>query len=327
MKRTVLCIFSLLLILLVFCTMISPKAAQEMETLVVAKRTESKMNTSIGDMSLRWEHGQDMIYTLTEGTGWETGLRIAEMPRRAYTWYDGAATIGPGVEYLYIYSASRPPVAGGTVRSVKVKYGNDEYLIWHPETLGDFDKLPNSITVIARGENVAHVRSRNAANPYFEHNMWFTFKDMVGKEVRVYSLRDVESFAKALPWAVAIFSALLCSILLWAGTFLLTRKGSNKWIWLGNTGLTAALLGAIPLLCDQFNLPASLMPPTSILDISHYAGELQRVITAMKTIGNSAVRSWYSQAATLSALVAAVSILLTVGVVLAERYFCSRIKE
>jgi hypothetical protein len=187
--------------------------------------------------------------------------------------------------------------------------------------------LPNSITVIARGENVAHVRSRNAANPYFEHNMWFTFKDMVGKEVRVYSLRDVESFANALPWVAAIFSALLCSILLWAGTFLLTRKGSNKWIWLGNTGLTAALLGAIPLLCDQFNLPASLMPPTSILDISHYAGELQRVTAAMETIGNNTVRSWYSQAATLSALVAAVSILLTVGVVLAERYFCSRIKE
>ena len=47
----------------------------------------------------------------------------------------------------------------------------------------------------------------------------------------------------------------------------------------------------------------------------------------METIGNNTVRSWYTQAATLSALVAAVSILLTVGVVLAERYFCSRIKE
>ena len=40
MKRIVLCIFSFLLILLVFCTMVSPKAQEEMMTLVETKKTE-----------------------------------------------------------------------------------------------------------------------------------------------------------------------------------------------------------------------------------------------------------------------------------------------
>lgn len=325
MKRTVLCFFSLLLILLVFFTFITPKVEEEMATLAVTKRTEPRMNTSISDMSIQWEHGNNVIFTLTEGSGWETGLRITEMPRHYYSRYDGVATIGPGVEYLYIYSASRPPVTGGTVKAIKARYGNDTYLLWHPETIEGLGILPNSMTLLSETENAALLGCRNGAFPYFEHNMWYTFRRSVGDDVRIYSLHDAESFCMALPWVSAVFATLLCCLILWGGTCALTKKENcKKWVWIGNIGLIGGLLCVIPTLLEQFDLPASLLPPEFILDIPHYVREFQRITASMASLGETSVEFWLTQATTASVLVALISILLTSSILLAEHLLSRR---
>ena len=230
MKRTVLCIFSFLLILLLFCTLVSPKAQEEMITLVEAKRTEknSPQNTNVGGIAIEWKTSERMLYSIVDGSGWESGLRIAEVPPRYYNDYGTYAAIGPYSDYRYIYSASRDPVAGSTVRSVKIKYGKDNYLLWHPESIGELDKLSNSMELLAKGENAALIYCWNGAFPYFEHNMWYTFRGSVGDDVRIYSLHDAENFCLALPWITAVFAALLCCLILWGGTCALTRKENCK---------------------------------------------------------------------------------------------------
>ena len=330
MKRIVLCIFSFLLILLVFCTMVSPKAQEEMMTLVETKKTDkdSPLNTSVGEIAVQWNTSERLLYTIVDGTGWETGKRIATVPSRYYNDYGSYMVIGPYSDYRYIYTASRDPVAGDTVKAVKVRYGMDTYLLWHPETLGELDKLSNAMTLLNRTENTALIACRNGANPYFEHNMWYTFTvNKVGKEVRIYSLNDVQTFCRALPWVAAIFTGLLCSILLWAGTFLLTGKGRRRWLTLGNVGLVAVFLGAIPVLSNQFNLPASLMPPSAILDISHYVGEMQRVVSSAAALGENGPQSWLSQAAVSCALIIGLSILLTVALLIAESRLCHKMEK
>ena len=329
MKRKVLCVFSLILILLVFCTLVSPKALEEMMTLVEAKRTEkeSPLNTNVGAIAYQWRNTDDILFNIVDGTGWETGLRIAEIPSYYFNDYGSYGTIGPYSDYRYIYTASREPVAGDTVKAVKVTYGMDTYLLWHPETVEDLTVLSNAMELLAKGENAALISTWNGASPYFEHNMWYNFKKTAGEDVRIYSLNDTRAFAEALPWVAAIFTSLLCSILLWAGTFLLTRKRSSKWLWLSNCGITAVLLGAVPVLCSRFDLPASLMPPSSILDISHYTAELGRIISSAAALGEYGPQSWFARAGILSGILAGAAILLTLGILLAESRLCPKNKE
>ncbi len=330
MKRKTLGVFSLLLILLVFCTFIAPKAQEEMMTLVETKRTEknSPMNTNVGEIAIEWRTSERMLYNIVEGSGWERGQRIAEVSPLYYNDYGSYATIGPYSDYRYIYTASRDPVAGDTVRAVKVKYKNDIYLLWHPETVGDLSKLSNSMKLLAKGENVALISTWNGQYPYFEHNMWFNFRKTVGEEVRVYSLNDTKTFCQALPWIAGVLSVLLCSIVLWAGTCLLTRKeGRSKWIRMGNTALVGLLLCAVPILLEQFDLPASFMPRKVILDIPHYAEELQRITAAMASMGDTTVQTWLSQAAVSCALIIGLSILLTVALLIAESRLCHKMEK
>ena len=326
MKRTVLCIFSFLLILVVFCTLISPFAQEEMVTLVEAKRTDksSPLNTNVGEIAIAWKSSERMLYTIVSGSGWEAGQRIASVPSRYYNDYGTYLAIGPYTEYLYIYTASRDPVPGDRVKAVKIKYGKDTYLLWHPESVGELNPLSNSMELLAKGEREALIYCWNGATPYFEHNMWYTFKDMVGQEVRIYSLRDTQTFMEALPWIAGVFTALLCSIVLWAGTFVLTRKEGRKWVWLCNGGLIALCLGAVPMLCQCFDLPASLMPKENILDISHYITTFQRITSSMEALADPSVQGWLDRAATTSAWIAGGSLLMAMAILVAEYILSKR---
>lgn len=321
MKRKVLCFFSLLLIFLLFFTLVSPKVEEEMATLAETKIADGRgtYNVAVGAIAIDWGSEEEVLFNIIEGKGWTSGLRLAEIPPRAYTRYKDHIEIGPGTRYWYVYSASRKPVSGGTVRAVDIKYRNDTYLIYHPASVGELNILPNTMKVLNRAENVALLSNWNGAYPFFEHNMWYTFKETVGQEVRIYSMHDVEQFTKALPWIAGVISALLCSILLWGGTWILTREdGCSKKVWMGNIGLIGLLLGAVPLLYSLFDLPASLMPREFILDISHYVEEFRRIMQSMASMGDYRVYNWLTQATMVSTVILGVSILLAVGLLLAE---------
>lgn len=327
MKRKVLCFFSFLLILLVFFTIVSSKVEEEMITLVDARKGEGKgnRNVSVGTIAIVWENSNDRLFNIVEGDGWESGLRIAEIPSVYFDRYEGHVELGAGTEYWYVYSASREPVLGSAVNVVETERGEDTYLLWHPESISNLDRLPNSMDVIAHEGNVALISNWGATFPFFEHNIWYTLKGKLGNELRVYSLHDVQQFVQALPWIVGAIVAAFCSIILWSASWILSGKISCRKRTLGiNTLLIVALLSILPLLLDQFDLPASLMPQESILDIPHYIETFGRITASMDTMGDSTVQTWLSQATTNCWTIAWLGVAITGAIVTAEGILCHR---
>lgn len=345
MKRRVLCVISFLLLLLVFFTFISPKVEDEMTTLADARKRKNVAvgrTIQISTISLFWRDGDDRIYSISEGKGWESGLRLSELSPMKYKyeeWFDHVE-LAAGDEYWYVYSASRNPVLGGAVKAVEITKGEDKYLIWNPEAIdpirdtpptvsiggdsfhggwipgsdvtiiGPLPKpepevvLPNSMDLISQNGNVALVSITNGNFPFFEHSVWYTFRNKISEDVRIYSLNDVHQFTRSLPWIAGIISALLCSMILCAASWIITaKKGFNKKALICNVVLIVVLLAAVPILTKCFDLPASLMPPESILDFSHYSEEFERIVSSMDLLGDSTVNDWLLKSKIISILV------------------------
>ena len=282
MKRNVLRLFSLLLILLLYVTLVSPKVEEEMSTLVEARHgigTKSNRNIVVGKIAITWKHSDDVLYNIVEGSGWESGLRVAEIPSDYYDLYSGHVELGAGTDYWYIYSASREPVPGNLVTlAEEIRKEEDRYLIWCPEKLENLDKLPNSMEILKKSKNAVLVKMRQATFPFFEHRIWYSLKDVLGTDVRIYSMKETEDFLKAIPWILGIFVILLSVLVLWWRAW--KKEKWNRWnfVWI------AVLLGLLPCLTNQFDLPASLMPENCILDFSHYIQTFKRIFSSLSAM-------------------------------------------
>ncbi len=326
MKRKVLCFFSLLLIILVFLTFVSSKAEEEMFTLVEARTGEAKNSRyfMVGLIAIEWPSSNDKLFEIVEGVGWESGLRIAEIPSDYFDHGPGHVNIGAGKEYWYVHSASREPVSGDPVKVVEKYWGDDTYLIWHPETLENLTKPSNSMDIVAQADNVALISNWGSMYPFFEHNVWFKLKENLGEELRVYSLHDVKQLIFALPWIAGVISMLLCSIILWGTSWILSNKiGYSKKTVAMNVLIIAVLLGCVPLILHLFDLPASLMPKESILDIAHYAETFDRITASMNVLGDPSVRNWFILSAILSAVIIGLTVAATSFLVFAEAKGCN----
>ena len=326
MKKVVLCLFSLLLILLTFFTLVSPKVEAEMRTLVDARIAEGKgiRNVTIGKIAILWPNSNDVLFLLVEGKGWESGLRVAELPPVYFEEELDHISLGSGTKYHYIYSASREPVAGAAVETAKTEKGAASYIFWHPDTLENLEKLPNSMTVVKHSDNAALIHDRYATLPFFEHTLWYSLRKNLGEDLRVYSLEDTQQFAEAIPWIASVAAVLLCCCLLWGASWLLPRgKGKRKIvIWIINMFLIALLLMSLPWLLDQFDLPASLMPPEYVLVISHYAETFGRICEAMESLGDSTVHNWLCESNSTALFIMGTSALFAVALVALECVIC-----
>ena len=345
MKRKVLCVVSFVLIILVFFTLVSPKVEDEMTTLVDARKRKNVAagrTIQISTIAFFWRDSDDRIYSISEGKGWESGLRLSELSPMKYKyeeWFDHVE-LAAGDEYWYVYSASRNPVLGGAVKTVEMTKGEDKYLIWNPEAIdpirdtpptvsigddsfvggwipgsdvtiiGPLPKpepevvLPNSMDLISQKDNVALVSITNGNFPFFEHSVWYTFRNKISEDVRIYSLNDIHQFTRSLPWISGVGSALVCSMILCAASWIITaKKGFNKKALICNVVLIVVLLTVMPILTKCFDLPASLMPPESILDFSHYSEEFERIVSSMDLLGDSTVNDWLLKSKIISILV------------------------
>ena len=311
MKRNVLRFFSFLMILLVFFTLVSPKVEEEMATLVDAKHRSGKGNSNlnISYMAVTWPESEDILYSVTEGSGWESGLHVGEI--RYFEWGQGYILLGPGTDYWYILSASRMPVVGDDVTPVETWKAEDTYLLWHPESVDDLHYMTTSMELLGQSENAALISNWASTFPFFEHYFWYMFRNELGNDVRIYSLHDVHQFTEAFPWLTAVGMALVCSLILW---FRLWKPGRSRRFLLSSILLAASMMAVLPWILGQFDLPASLMPPVFILDLKHYVGEFGRITSAMNSLGDPTVKIWLIKASALSAAVAASSIFLTVTI-------------
>ena len=330
MKRSVLCLFSFLLILLVFCTCISPKVEEEMHTLVEAKHGDgtkytTKRNIVIGSSAITWQNSKDVLFNIIEGTGWESGLRIAQIPAEYYDRYESHVELGSGTEYWFLMTASREPVSGGAVTLLEeTSKGEDVYLLWCPEEMTGLEKLPNSMEVLAQGETTALVAMRSATFPFFEHRVWYTLQKFIGEEVRVYSLHDVTAFFQCLPWIAGIAAVLLVCLMLWLASFLLPLGKGARWV---NVFLIAGSLGSLPWLITKFDLPASLLPTESLLDISHYQKTFERIFSSLDALGSDMLQGTVSGAMSNCVVIIISALLLTALVIAIEGMVCRHFRK
>ena len=82
----------------------------------------------------------------------------------------------------------------------------------------------------------------------------------------------------------------------------------NKKTLLFNVILIFVLHGSVPIMLGCFDLPASLIPPESILDFSHYSEEFERIVSSMDLLGDSTVDDWLFTSKLLSVIVLTLSL-------------------
>ena len=88
MKRRSLCVICLVLYILISCTILSLKIEKEMLTQVeILKIKDNGMwgqSVSISQTALFEDAKGKHLYELVEGSGWESGLRVREIPQDSY---------------------------------------------------------------------------------------------------------------------------------------------------------------------------------------------------------------------------------------------------
>ena len=327
MKRRVVCFFSFILLLFVFFTLVSPKVEDEMITLVDAKKGVGRQRQSLrlGKTVVVWQTSKDALFVISEGTGWEEGLRVSALPSDYYDDLGEVIELGPGTSYWYVFSASREPVSGSAVRIVEMHRGQDRYLIWHPKPYRGPNNFTNTMQVEARTKDAVLITASSATFPFFEHNLWFRFRLGIGDGGHIYSLHDTEEFIAALPWIAGVAAALLGSLILLGAGWRCTGAGRRSAVvWIVNLFLIAALFAALPYLQGRFDLPASLMPPSSILDLSHYRETFSRITEAMDTLGVPAVGEQLSRAGAWCAAILGAGVVFACAVAAAEAWLCRR---
>lgn len=314
MKRKVLCIFSLIGYLLLFCNVFAPMAQREMTVLVDAKEVRNNVNLNTNLPAYAYEWGEvEGLYHIVEGTGWNTGSRVDKIATQYYRIDEdisGRAThivLAPG-EYDVIISASRTPRVGDLVECAQIVESPDEKLIVYlPEGGQISGMLQNNFTVLQQGDKGILMDTMGVKMPYFEHRMQQAFYNRIEAEgLRVYSYSDAESFLRQLPLLALMAGALFLGVVLWGGTCVLTKKPrSARLIWV-NAGAMGITLLLLLLVSRWVDLPASLMPEDNILSIGHYLGEFSNMFAAMESLGDQSLQnlSFWMIAASVAILLA-----------------------
>lgn len=341
MKRKVLCVFSLVLFLIVFCTILSPWVSREMQTLVEIKKITGKVtmrNPNVAGSAIHFQETDDILFQIVDGEGWQAGQRVQEVSRWSYRKEMGHVSINAGTKLDVILSASRQPVPGDAVAVVEeFTEGEDTFLILWPEG-SLLNTYPNSFTWIADSENAVLVSFHKARFPYFEHRYLSTVESLVPPEtlvtidpetgeqtetviepprVRIISMTETRQLLESLPLVAVVATLLLMGIFLWAHGCILSRKGWRK--PLRNAVLGAAILGALSATVERIDLPASMLPPKSLLDISHYAEELSAIRSQLSAMGSTILDDAFSYAVRGSAVVAGIGVAAMVALLLLDR--------
>lgn len=331
-KRRVLCIFSLVAYLLLFCTIFAPMSQREMSVLVTVKQLDgsTKHNVNLSVYCYQWGD-KEGLFQVVEGTGWNTGDRIAEIPSQYYrvnTGYFNDITLHPGVPYAVIQSATKTPNEGDPVQVVEPMQSRGEQLILYaPEGYIQTTPLQNNFTIAQQGENGILLDSMYLNMPFFEHTIRQSLSSrFAANEMRIYSYSEAESFLRQLPLIALLSGLLLAGVTLWAGTCLLTKRLSSPALALLNAALAGISLVLMLPVANAIDLPASLMPPSNILDIRHYCSEFSNIFAAMNSFGNQNLQNLSNRMLILSAVIVLSFVIAVIAIVLLERKFYTRKK-
>ena len=289
-KKNVICVFSLILYLLVACTILSNWIEEQMMTEVkISERQNRGDSFGFSESALFADDEGDHLYEMIDGTGWSSGLRARELP--SASWYidaygkvqfDGSEQI-----YRFIVSASRQPQEGDKMAVVEsFEKAEDQYLCICSDGIPEEIVLPRNTEIAAQSETVLLLDLMEAEFPYFEQAAKGLTETMAAAD-QIISLTEAEQFLTALPSLALVAMILLAGIVFWSFTCLLSiRYENHKWLIRLNTVIVITLLCYLVFLLKAVELPASMMPVKNIFDWQFYSEEFTSIFRSIETLTN-----------------------------------------
>lgn len=276
------------LVILVECTILSGMISREMAVEVVTARPRYDQNLGIDSLPLDAFHQEEdgtFLYLLEEGAGLLGSTQLRRVPADILsTEGDRAFTTGLEQGGSYVVYASRPlEDEEWAVETVPSDPAPDTYLLWAPEGI-ELDAPSAS----AEGGTLYLLPQEEAPQPFLEERELAALLSGEEREnCRLFSLGDVEQFARQLPLLGVVGVLALAPLACCAGLCLSLGKrgkGRAKVLWIL---LLAASLGGLFLLLGQVALPPSLMPSETFFDLDHYSEMFQLLRNGLSAFSDS----------------------------------------
>ena len=304
MKKTVLCIFSLVLFLLVACTILCAEIEDTMMTHAIVKQESGmEFEVKLQPSSIFEDMMGTHLYELTEGVGWNTGLRAVEVPESYYNAESlSCSSFG---KWEYIMSASRQPREGERIMVWALQRDltreEDTYLLYYPMGIldfeamvedgyiseSDYEKVMSGLEIVEQNELSMLVRVERGTLPYTEQMAKTELSALEGYDWRIYRIKDVEKLLSSLPLIALVIIAVAFPIALWAYTCWLSRKEEeNATLIKINAGVIAGMLIVLLILMKIIDLPPSLMPLDNIFDMAHYSQTFGTIFSLLGTMSS-----------------------------------------
>ncbi len=264
------------LVILVECTILSGMISREMAvqvTVASPRHDQERAADSLPLDAFRQEEDGTFLYLLEEGTGLLGSTQLRRVSTDILS-LEGERAFTTGLEQRgsYVVYASRPlENEEWAVETVPSDPAPDTYLLWAPEGI-ELDAPSAS----AEGGTLYLLPQEEAPQPFLEERELAALLSGEEREnCRLFSLGDVEQFARQLPLLGVVGVLALAPLVFCAGLCLSIGK-RGKWkakaLW---CLLLAASLAGLFLLLGQVALPSSLMPPKNIFDLGYYHGTFQ----------------------------------------------------
>lgn len=296
MKKKVICVFSLILWALAACTLLSLR----IEELMITKAAVCEPGSQ-GMFSQQSEPGLSLdclffdetgmhLYAATEGSGWESGTRVTEIPQSYYSV--GVDSIDISYYGKVIRYASKPPQNGGVAEIQKMpKKLDDTWLAVFPDGVPDLGELPDSLSIQKKLDTALLLSAVSAEQPFMADRAksMLSVPEQGGETAAsYYSLLDMEAFVRELPKVSLLFVLLILPLFLWTySCFLAKDPRKNRFLLLANAGLGAFLLIGVALLLHWIDLPSSLLPQSNIFSFSHYGKEFAELFAALEAFSTA----------------------------------------
>lgn len=285
MKKKVLRFFSLVLYLLIACTLLSGKIQEEMMIQVEVSPVNTKaphkqITRELSTRMIFTDETGDHVYEVVDGTGWENGLRIREVDIWFINAY-GSVSIPGYPDSLYVTSATRQPQPGEQVQILEnSEQADDRYLAIYPGSPPEALLPLSGMADTARSSQALLLTMTDAVRPFMEHRAKGMSADTKCAS-RIFSLTEVKQFLEQLPSVAAVLLLLAAGLVFWAHACCVSIHFAEKKVLLAiDATLILAVLFLMKHVLDGIDLPASLLPEENILRLACYRDELSLIFTS-----------------------------------------------
>lgn len=281
MKKQALCFGSLILYILIACTIVSAWIEATMMTQVEqgpvnTKAAHEAVTRELPLRSLFADQEGLHLYEIYDGTGWESGKRIREVSGWSLT--GECVSISGFPDTAYVFSATRQPRAGEKVSLLESQErGDDTYLLIFGGELPKDAQLPLEAVGFEAKGNAALMEMRSFPVPFMEQRAK-TASELTVFAERIFSLGDTEQFLNQLPRIAGGAAVLLAGLVFLIAAWRMPKAGLLRCV---NGALAALCLCLLPGTLSKILLPGSLLPEENIFALSHYRTALDTVFNGL----------------------------------------------